>query len=244
MAPHKIETVARAVYRETKEFYERIRPRLGDADFGYRILYGPPMLRPPAMFIGIRPGGREDDRAHLDEREIWPSQSDYALAGWQFATRLQRIFTTDFLHRCTGTNESFLRGPTETEYERLLVDSKRTVEEIREFCRPHVWQLVRAFEPAHVIFIGLAAFRRLTGRGVVVHRSQKNGNPLVESATFAGRPAIGVPHFSTPLNSDELVIVNACLFGLESPQVPPVNLAEASRSRVSRLPAKGNKPPA
>src|SRR5215472_4231027 len=90
--------VARAVYRETGDFYKRIKPKLKDAAaFGFRVLYGPPTLRPPIMFIGIRPGGSSPDPAHPDEQRTWPATSDYAESSWNYAAKLRRIYSSGYL---------------------------------------------------------------------------------------------------------------------------------------------------
>jgi hypothetical protein len=52
-----VEKLCREIYRETGEFYDRVRPRPGDKSFGYKILYGPPLVHAPIAFVGLNPGG-------------------------------------------------------------------------------------------------------------------------------------------------------------------------------------------
>src|SRR5258708_6262064 len=121
MNQSEIEAVAREVYRRTREFYATIEPRLGRAaEFGYRILYAPPVVRPPALILGPHPSGATDDPAHSDERDKWPEVNDYVEAEWDFATRLREIFSREFLAHCTGSNESFFRRPDADEYSRIV----------------------------------------------------------------------------------------------------------------------------
>src|SRR3546814_18569228 len=52
-----VEGVCRTIYAEAAIFYARVAPVMAESDFGYRILYGPPVLRPEILFIGYQPGG-------------------------------------------------------------------------------------------------------------------------------------------------------------------------------------------
>jgi hypothetical protein len=212
----EIDEVACTVYRETAEFYARISPRIrDDALFGFKILYGPPLARAPLMFAGEQPGGgvggpTDDPQSVLDlERKTWPVVTEYATASWRLAHAIRAVYDAEFpglLRRCTGTNENFFRAPSRDHYHRNVNGELRS--EIGYFCKPRVQSLVRAIEPDHVVCIGLEIFRRITGSTTVAIRSRITGDPLVETGTFAGRRAVGVPHLTgVPLRRDERAVI-------------------------------------
>lgn len=71
-----LEALARAMYRDTAEFYELVAPAMGELALGYKILYGPPHPRPPVSFIGYQPGGKAGDALEgeaIGERTGWPT---------------------------------------------------------------------------------------------------------------------------------------------------------------------------
>src|SRR5260370_12406 len=51
---------------------------LARQDLGYRILYGPPVVRAKYLFLGYQPGGRADSR-RIDQLRSWPTECEYAL---------------------------------------------------------------------------------------------------------------------------------------------------------------------
>ena len=65
----RIVKACREIYWETSVFYAKMELLLRKP-LGYKILYGRPLLRAPAMFIAYQPGGSKDER-HLGEREQW-----------------------------------------------------------------------------------------------------------------------------------------------------------------------------
>jgi hypothetical protein len=200
----EIDKIARKIYQDTAEFYERIQTRLkGASTPGYKILYGPPLRYSPIMFIGEQPGGSAVDAK--DERSTWPAVAEYAVASWTLARKMQAMFNAEFhgmLRQCTGTNEIFLRAPSREWYSKTVDATLQ--KEIRDFCQPRVWALAQAIEPVFVACIGLGTFRRLADQRTVVRRSSTTGYPLVETGTFAERAAVGVAHLTgVPLRSEE-----------------------------------------
>jgi hypothetical protein len=104
------------VYADTREFYRSIEPDLGTAAFGFKILYGPPLQRPPVLFIGYQPGGRTPEPG---ERDGWPTRIDYACQPWPLARGLRRVYSAEELDCCVGLNAIFIRSPSVAEYEKL-----------------------------------------------------------------------------------------------------------------------------
>jgi hypothetical protein len=52
-----IHTIANTIYTETAALYAEIAPQLKGAALGYKVLYGPPLVRPPVFFLGLQVGG-------------------------------------------------------------------------------------------------------------------------------------------------------------------------------------------
>lgn len=192
--PERSQT-CRAVYAETARFYTRLAPALGAAARGYEILYGPPLDEPPILFIGFQPGGRHishhRDRG-ADRGGSWPDHCEYASAPWPMARHMRRMFGSELLSRCTGTNAIFFRAPDVATYRRSVPAPLRR--EITGFCTGQVERMVRAMRPRRIVAIGfdsLAAF----GPTVPLLASPA-GRTLLRSGQVAGRPATATLHLT------------------------------------------------
>ncbi|MCU1247890.1 MAG: hypothetical protein JWQ49_919 [Edaphobacter sp.] len=189
-----IENVCRAIYTETGRFYEELQPRMGDLAFGYKIMYGPPVIRPRVLFLGYQPGGAaaDDERERANgAHEGWPQGSEYASERWRLAAIMQKMFDRDKLKCCTGLNAIFLRAPSVESWERTRRDLRDTVE---AFCLPRVNQIVQALQPVLVVAIGFKALD-LFGPSHIDLVNAK-GRVITKSGVIAGYPAIGTLHLS------------------------------------------------
>ena len=189
------ESTCRAVYAETAAFHAALLPRLASAARGYEILYGPPLLAPPILFIGTQPGGTRvsHHRAHgADLGGTWPDGCEYATASWPMAVHLRAMFGAPLLSRCTGTNAVFLRAPDTATWRREVPAPLRR--EIAAFCRARVERMVRAMRPQRIVAIGfdsLSAF----GPAEPALRSP-SGRTLLRTGTVCGRPATATLHLT------------------------------------------------
>src|SRR3546814_21164910 len=87
-----VECVCRTIYAEAAIFYARVAPVMAERDFGYRILYGPPVLRPEILFIGYQPGGGAASFVEGQEEgqhAVWPVTCEYAQNDWPLALRVR-----------------------------------------------------------------------------------------------------------------------------------------------------------
>lgn len=187
------EQVCRKVYEETRVFYAEKAPQLGDAAYGFRVLYGPPLTNAPILFIGFQPGGstQSAEQGLKDgEHEGWPMRCEYAVAPWRLASRLREIWDIPTLERCTGLNAIFFRAPSITAWNGI---SPKLRSEIEAFSLARAARVTRALAPQRIVIIGLGTFDRLT-RGypelVSDHRV------LVKRGELWGAPAFGIVHVS------------------------------------------------
>ena len=122
------EEICRSIYAETATFYECKAPRVAGRDLGYRILYGPPVVRSEYLFLGYQPGGGAAS-VRIDQLRSWPTQCEYGLdkqelrnAGWEnpkLALNMQRVWGAPSLKQSTGLNVIFFRAPNSEEWRRL-----------------------------------------------------------------------------------------------------------------------------
>ncbi len=193
--PHDPVAVCRAIYGEVAQFYAALAPRLGEAARGYEILYGPPLCRPPVLFVGTQPGGTRVSQHRergADLGGAWPEGCEYATAPWPMAVRMRAMFGAALLSRCTGTNAVFLRAPDVATYRREVPAGLRR--EVAGFCAARVERMVRAMRPERVVAIGfdsLAAF----GPSEPVLWSA-SGRALLRTGAVAGQPAIATLHLT------------------------------------------------
>ena len=193
------EELCRSIYEETAAFYKYKAPRVAGQDLGYRILYGPPTVRPEYLFLGDQPGGKADS-VRIDQLQGWPTECEYALdngalrkAGWKnnrLASNMQKIWGIPTLRNSTGLNAIFFRAPDSKEWRRL--ESRRQLE---DFSLERVRRIVETLQPKRLAVIGLQTFRRLA-HSTTPALSNGSGRPLIEQGKVWGVPAFGVIHLS------------------------------------------------
>lgn len=189
----ELEETCRAIYSETSGFYAEVSAACGN--LGFKILYGPPIHRPPLLFIGYQPGGGPLDCA----RELangahahWPPASEYAIEPWRLAKRLRSMFGTERLEKCIGLNAIFIRAPTREKYQKTVDPTSR--QKISAFCLPRVERLINAIQPQRIVSIGFEALA-LFGGGEADIKNDK-GRVLTRVGRISGRPAIATLHLS------------------------------------------------
>ncbi|MEP9349319.1 hypothetical protein [Xanthobacter sp. KR7-225] len=186
------EEVCRDIYQETRALYARHSSALGEHDFGFRILYGPPLVHAPILFLGLQPGGgRESASAGRlnGEHEGWPLQCDYATADWDLAERLRGVWTKTCLHDCTGLNVNFFRAPSARDWRRVPRETRTSLE---KFCLERAETIVRALAPQRMVVLGLGTLPRLTDAENVA--LGEGGRILARKTHLWGAPTFSVLH--------------------------------------------------
>lgn len=190
------EVLSRCVYVETAEFYNKIRPRMGDNAFGFKILYGPPILKPPVLFVGYQPGGsaKDDEREQAaGAHEHWPEVLEYATGNWQLARNMRSMFDLEKLKGCVGLNAIFFRAPDEKKWKKTIPLDLR--DEIRSFCLPRVERIIDVMQPALVVAIGFKALRLFDETEQPDQRNQ-SGLVITRSGLIGGYPALATLHLT------------------------------------------------
>jgi hypothetical protein len=188
------EAVCRAIYDETRHLYADVVSDLGPAGLGFRILYGPPIVGAPYLFIGYQPGGKARDAIDglaAGHHNGWPVRSDFATAPWRLASEMRRIWGTELIDSCPGLNAIFFRSTTMKDW-RQLPPALR--ERLEDFSRERVRRIVEVLDPRHLIVIGLGTFNMLTAGDPIVCGA--TGRILAKCGELWGRPATGIVHLS------------------------------------------------
>jgi hypothetical protein len=85
-----VEEACRRIYKETKKFYKDIFAGKKE-DVGFQILYGPPHVEAPILFLGYQPGkGCKTPQQERDSgsEDGWPPVCEYATENWRLATNM------------------------------------------------------------------------------------------------------------------------------------------------------------
>jgi hypothetical protein len=185
------DTVAN-IYTQTAALYAEIAPQLNDAARGYKVLYGPPLVRAPVFFLGLQVGdvdGGPEQGEREGERIHPPHVTEYATASWRLARKLQEIFKVDFLKTTTGSNANFFRCANDEDYREKVALALR--ERCEQFSRRSVQNLVQIINPERIIVIAFRTLEKLKwGEFQFVA-------PGVKRGTLWGRPALAVWHLSS-----------------------------------------------
>lgn len=187
------ETICRKVYQETAALYDEVRPQLGAAALGFRVLYGPPTVGAPFLFLGYQPGGGEAyAKQGLAEghHDGWPDRSDYETAPWPLATQIRHVWGARVVG-CPGLNAIFFRSPSVRAWNSIHKELRARLE---AFSLKAAQRITDVLEPEQIIIIGLVTFDRLT-RGEPILRGDRN-RVLAKQGSLWGRKAIGVAHLS------------------------------------------------
>lgn len=184
-----VEDICRNVYADTKKYYCQSEEALGEYALGFRILYGPPVVDAPFLFLGYQPGGRAVDC--VDHHETWPETCDYATEDWPLAKQVRAIWGAEVVARCTGLNAIFFRAPSVVAWNRI---AKTLRDDLEIFSLHNAERIVRALRPEFLIIIGLGTFDWLT-QGEPSLYGEK-GRVLARRGTLWGRIAIGTVHLS------------------------------------------------
>ncbi len=194
MTDKSAEDLCLNVYAETLAFYKEIQPLMGHRGFGFKILYGPPLFKPPILFLGYQPGGSsEDDKREQagGAHERWPAALEYATQDWTLARNMQKMFGPDRLARCVGLNALFFRAPDLKEWEKLPRELRIRIE---SFCKGHATGVIRALQPDRVVAIGFKTLELFGPTKPDI--SNEKGRVLTKSGTVAGYPSLGTLHLS------------------------------------------------
>lgn len=185
-----IEQLCKTTYDETRELYASVEAELGEAALGFRILYGPPIVRAPFLFLGYQPGG--DEIEDLQHHKTWPVESDYVTKPWPLARQVREVWGSEMTARCTGLNAIFFRSPKVKIWKQLPPPLRLKLE---SFSLERSEAIVRALKPLHIVVIGTENFDLLTkGKGEVVLRGAKV--TLAKTGSLWGIPATGTVHLS------------------------------------------------
>ena len=184
--------IAQEIYRETKAFYDDRAQDLGDADCGFKILYGPPVHKPPILFIGYQPGGSQKDKNNSEHLK-WPEHCEYAVAQWLLAEKLREVWPQEYLAKCTGLNGFFFRAQNAQTWRRLPLKLRKDLE---KFCTEKAHTLIKAIEPRQIVFIGMNTFNQFAGSASKCLKGPNSKRILIREGSFCGIPACGVLHLS------------------------------------------------
>jgi hypothetical protein len=191
---NKVEAVCRSIYRDSKDFYQRIANQC--ENLGFQILYGPPFANTPILFIGYQPGtgskSPEEERLYGSE-DRWPSVCEYATEDWPLAKNLRRMFGRELLKQCVGLNAIFMRSPNAEHFRKRV--ERKTRQEIKQFCLPLVGKIVETLRPKTIVVIGFETLS-LFGESSPILRSERKNRVLAKAGKVAGREAIGTLHLS------------------------------------------------
>lgn len=183
------EDICREVYGATNNYYRQYEETLGEHSLGFRILYGPPIVDAPFLFLGYQPGGRAIDCA--EHHETWPETCDYATKEWPLAKQVRAIWGQEVVAQCTGLNAIFFRAPSIAAWNRI---TKPLRDDLEIFSRNNAERIVRALRPKRLIVIGLGTFAWLA-QGEPSLYGEK-GRVLARCGTLWDCKAIGTVHLS------------------------------------------------
>ena len=197
----------RSIYDDVQTYNASIGGRLGHAQLGFEVLYGPPISHPPIFFVGYQPGGGKTACNGHDKRSLrdppWPPKTEYGIQPplYRLAERLQVAFRPLFLSGCTGLNAIFWRSPRESVFRGSVDKELRT--EIESFSMRCVWKIIRIINPQMIVVLGNRAgevFRRNSDHVETVIAER----PVSWSAKADGFCVHGMPHPSASLTNNRL----------------------------------------
>lgn len=181
--------VIRKIYVETNDIYVYNRQHLGENDLGYKILYGPPHVNCPILFIGDQPGGKVANEK--TERTDWPDHCEYGTQTWTLARNMQVMFGAEFLDGCVGVNANFFRAPSAKSWQAV---PKVTRDALEVFCRNKLLTLIDGIKPRQIVTIGLATLKKFGPTEAYLHGTKNR--VLMRRSKIGERLAYATLHLS------------------------------------------------
>lgn len=202
----KLNQTCRSAYAQVKTFYDLQDIQIDGERLGFRVLYGPPVLRAKILFVGFQPGGRlaAAQAGEADgEMMHWPDALDYLSSDWPLARRIRQIWPKHVLEQSVGTNAIFFRAPSLQHWYKLPKPQRKEAE---EFCVRILGTLIDAINPRLIIVIGLKAFDLLTSGTACL--TGRNGRRLIKHGTLRGHKTLGIIHLSgARINDEEISLI-------------------------------------
>lgn len=192
------------IYADTKEFYEKtIVPQLKSAALGFRVLYGPPVINAPYLFLGYQPGGGTKD---FDESQHirWPEKCVYASRCWPLAKQICLIWDKALVEQCTGLNAIFFRSPNIKAWKSLKSGIREPAE---QFSLLKAEKLIRLLRPQRIVIVGLGTVDMLPLKHSKTVFMSAKGRPrrVLVKGELWGLPAFGIIHLSgARLSKDDM----------------------------------------
>jgi hypothetical protein len=200
-------TACQQIYAETNDTYNRYRQQLGANDFGFKILYGPPRLNAPVLFIGDQPGGNVADEKP-NERYGWPSRCEYATESWTLARNMRNMFGSTLLMDCVGINANFFRAPNSKSWSAV----PKSIRDILEkFCSVKLATIISLMAPQQIITIGSSTLKKFGPSEPILYGTKNR--VLMRSGKIGQWAATSTLHLSGAqlARGDRLAIANAIL---------------------------------
>ncbi|MDQ2832979.1 MAG: hypothetical protein M3Y50_04390, partial [Acidobacteriota bacterium] len=151
------------IYSEVGRFYKKLQPKLGDKDYGFKILNGPPHSRPPVLLISYQPGGREYHQEKYKEYEsTWPKTLEHTYeTKWRLSQQIGSIFEPfdGMPETCVSLNTVFFRAPSVQKWIKALSEERR--QKTEAFCVECVLRMLKQLQPGFVLINGLGALKLL-----------------------------------------------------------------------------------
>ena len=195
-----VERLCNSIYDETAAEYEKMKSQMGDSALGFKILYGPPIVNAPVLFLGYQPGGRLEDALSgeaIGERRTWPNRCEYAYETWRLAKQIRKIWSPVFLEHCVAINANFFRSPSSEEWRQYRGNRVASA-----FCLKRAEAITEAVSPQHIVVVGFTTFDHLATGKVVL--SGGKDRALIKRGTLWGRPAHGIIHLSAQISNSDM----------------------------------------
>lgn len=145
----------RLLYKEVYEFYHTIH---ANVKYGWSILRGPPVRKPPVLFVGLQGGygGPPEELGEMSNPDQpWPQTIEYLSDNDRFSRNMRIAFGEEFLARCAATNAIVFKAPNERTYRAHFRDE---LEDIRVESDRILTQTIRLIAPQTVVVIGFTTF--------------------------------------------------------------------------------------
>ncbi len=192
-----VEAVCCEAYRKTRDYYANLSQRMVRSDYGFKILYGPPKIKPDVLFLGLNPGGNENDAQQgksAGERDCWTKANEYISKDYRLATHIQKIWHRDQLENSVALNRLFFRSPNINAWKTNSLEQSIRCD-AEKFCLDECQKIVKAMEPKSLIIIGLSTLsqKEFIKTNIAVGSPSRR---VVQNGTLWGIPTSAVIHLS------------------------------------------------
>ncbi len=184
--------------------YDEWKTQFSSWKQGFKVLHGPPLVRPSLMIISLNPGGDEgnfaQDRNKFENGDFSPAKEPpYLTRTSKFAARIRDLFGehVQLLRETVAFPVCFFRSEGWDSIPRPIKNR------MKQFCFPIAKEMIQMMPPKRILLIGLNTYNKVESilggfknERITVTRQKDKLSKLVRESRWETVPVLATAHLT------------------------------------------------